>query len=71
MLTTPNPTRSHAARRLSALSSEALDATAHFFFIERHHARREHLRSEVAKPTLPAKVQVEIIEGSFVDEFPV
>ncbi|HZR92278.1 MAG TPA: three-Cys-motif partner protein TcmP [Gaiellaceae bacterium] len=50
--------------------SAALDATAHFFFIEEHRARCEHLRSEVAKLTLPTKVQVEIIEGSFVDEFP-
>src|SRR6266540_6602882 len=47
-----------------------LDATAHFFFIEDDHARCEHLRSEVARLTLPTKVRVEIIEGSFVDEFP-
>jgi len=47
-----------------------LDATAHFFFIEEDHARCEHLRSEVARLTLPTKVRVEIIEGSFVDEFP-
>lgn len=47
-----------------------LDATAHFCFIEEHPARCEHLRSEIAKLTLPAKVQVEIIERSFVDEFP-
>jgi len=51
--------------------SAALDATAHFFFIEEHHKRCEHLRREIAKLTLPPKMQVEIIEGSFVDEFPV
>lgn len=47
-----------------------LDATAHFFFIEEDHARCEHLRSEVTQLTLPAKVRVEIIEGSFVDALP-
>jgi three-Cys-motif partner protein len=50
--------------------STTFDATAHFFFIEDDHARCEHLRTEVAQMSLPAKVQVEIIEGSFVDEFP-
>lgn len=50
--------------------SANLDAAAHFFFIEENRARCEHLRSEIGKVTLPANVQVEIIEGSFVDEFP-
>jgi hypothetical protein len=49
--------------------SANLDAAAHFFFIEENRARCEHLRSEIGKVTLPANVQVEIIEGSFVDEF--
>lgn len=48
-----------------------LDATAHFFFIEEDHKRCDHLRGEIAKLTLPPKVHVEIIEGSFVEEFPV
>jgi three-Cys-motif partner protein len=47
-----------------------LDATAHFFFIEEHHGRCENLRCEVAALTLPPKAEVEIIEGSFGDEFP-
>jgi three-Cys-motif partner protein len=47
-----------------------LGATAHFFFIEDHHERCEHLRGEVGGLTLPRGVHVEIIEGSFVDEFP-
>jgi three-Cys-motif partner protein len=50
--------------------SATLEATAHFFFIEEHHERCEHLRAEIQNLTLPPKVQVEIIEGSFVDEFP-
>lgn len=50
--------------------SATLEASAHFFFIEEDHARCEHLRGEIAQLTLPAKVHVEIIEGSFVDEFP-
>jgi hypothetical protein len=50
--------------------SAALDGTGHFFFIEEHHERCEHLRSEVAKLSLPPKVHLEILEGSFVDEFP-
>lgn len=50
--------------------SATLEATAHFFFIEEDHARCEHLRGEIAQLTLPAKVHVEITEGSFVDEFP-
>lgn len=51
--------------------SATLDAAAHFFFIEEHGERCEHLRREVAALTLPSKVEVEILEGSFVDEFPV
>jgi len=51
--------------------SATLDAAAHFFFIEEHHERCEHLRHEVAALALPSKIEVEIIEGSFVDEFPV
>ena len=48
-----------------------LDATAYFFFIEGHRERCEHLRAEIQKLTLPPKVQVEITEGSFAEEFPV
>jgi len=50
--------------------SAMLDAIAHFFFIEEHHERCEHLRKEIADLTLPSRVVVEIIEGSFADEFP-
>jgi three-Cys-motif partner protein len=50
--------------------SATLDAIAHFFFIEEDQARCDHLRSEIAGLMLPAKVRVEIIEGSFGDEFP-
>jgi three-Cys-motif partner protein len=50
--------------------SATLDATPHFFFIEEHHERCEHLRQEIAALSLPSKVDVKIIEGSFVDEFP-
>jgi len=50
--------------------SAALDATPHFFFIEEHHERCEHVRQEIAALSLPSKVDVKIIEGSFLDEFP-
>lgn len=40
------------------------------FFIEEHQERCEHLRSEVAKLSMPPKVHLEILEGSFVDGFP-
>jgi three-Cys-motif partner protein len=50
--------------------SAALGATPHFFFIEEHHERYEHLRQEIAALTLPSTLHLEIIEGSFLDEFP-
>lgn len=50
--------------------SATLDAAAHFFFVEEHHERCEHLRKEIAALTLPANVHVEITEASFVDVFP-
>ena len=47
-----------------------LQARAHFFFIEEHDARVAHLREEIAAYSLPPSVVVEVIEGSFEEEYP-
>jgi three-Cys-motif partner protein len=49
--------------------SATIRATVHFFFIEKRHDRYEYLRGEVAKLTLRPK-EIQIIEGSFSEEFP-
>jgi three-Cys-motif partner protein len=50
--------------------SASLDAIGRFFFIEEDHKRCEHLKSEITALSLPVSVEVEVIEGSFIDQFP-
>jgi three-Cys-motif partner protein len=50
--------------------SGAITATPHFYFIEENAARVAHLNEELAAANLPASLTVEVIEGTFDEEFP-
>lgn len=50
--------------------SADIKARCHFYFIEEHVGRAQHLSHELAAYALPASVEVEVITGSFDEEFP-
>lgn len=57
---------------LDAYLDHSADITArcHFYFIEEHRGRAEHLRHEIGAYALPAAVEAAVIEGSFDEQFP-
>lgn len=50
--------------------SADISAHCHFYFIEEHQARAQNLRDEATAYNLPTTCDVEVIGGSFDEEFP-